>query len=240
MTTAWRVEEGGHDICVEDTWHKPWEVLAIACQELRREQEMTVEHLGTSPLPTKYGNFNFAGFGDKTLGKEHTAFWMGDISGEDVLCRVHRSCVTSEIGGAINCDCPEQVQEAMKEIAKEGRGVLVYLQDEGRGNGLRGKIAQLNGMFKWNGDEIEHVTDTVTAFEAAGYAGERGDYTAAVDILRFLGVRSVRLMTNNPEKIKALDEAGIPVIHRSHIMENVSEITRKDLQAKKDRLGHIL
>lgn len=227
----------------KELWEHPW----IVIETYEHEHEKLVERLGVAPLPTKHGDFTLVGYGDEATGEEHFALVKGDFmngslgDGEGVMVRVHSSCVTSEVFDAINCECPEQKEEALEKISKSDKGVLVYLHQEGRGNGTKGKLAQLANMFHFEDGHIVHDTDTDTAFKKAGYEGERRSFRIAGAILHDLGVISVHLMTNNPRKIEGVRDAGIEVIDREAIEIPASNgIIFADLAAKRDMLGHML
>jgi GTP cyclohydrolase II len=192
-------------------------------------------------LPTPHGEFTVVvyrtgqapGAGATAVGlqaEEHVAMVMGDVAGEDVLCRVHSSCFTGEVLGSQRCDCRAQLDAALARIAKAGRGVLVYLVQEGRGIGLGNKVRAYALQ--------DAGADTVDANLQLGFDPDHRDYDLAAGILRDLGVRSVRLMTNNPGKLAGLVAAGIPATHEPHWVEGHDEAADY-LAAKKNRLGHI-
>lgn len=178
--------------------------------------------------------FNMYVYGDKTTGEEHVALIKGIGNGDNVPIRVHSSCLTAETFHASNCDCHEQLEMALAITEKEGYGGIIWLHQEGRGNGLAGKVKQLKIMF-------EEGLDTVDAFEKAGYPKDQRDYTVAVDMLKNLGIKSIRLITNNPSKVKQLEELGIKITSIIPCeVTPLNEVVRKDLKAKKDKLGHNL
>ena len=193
-------------------------------------------------LPTPYGEFRVVvyrtgregGMGATALGlaeEEHVAMVLGDIAGTSVLTRVHSSCFTGEVLGSLRCDCRAQLDAALERIGAEGRGVLVYLVQEGRGIGLGNKVA----AYQLQDDGA----DTVDANLALGFDADHRSYDLAAGILRDLGVTSVRLMTNNPHKISGLEKAGVVVgAHESHWVE-ASEHSEGYLSTKKSKLGHI-
>lgn len=172
-------------------------------------------------------------YGDKTTGEEHVAVIKVIKDGENVPIRVHSSCLTAETFHASSCDCHEQLEIALTIAEKEGYGGVIWLHQEGRGNGLVGKAKQLKIM-------LEEGIDTVDAFAKAGYPRDQRDYSIAADMLKDLGVKSIRLITNNPSKIQQLSEMGIEVKGRIPCeVSSANEVVRKDLQAKKDKLGHL-
>ena len=164
-----------------------------------------------------------------------------------MLARMHSACRTNEVYHAINCECRKEKDEALREIAQEGRGVFVYLEQEGRGTGITGKMQQLDAMFEWKDGEIVQRTDeqgeridTDRAYKERGYPSEVRDFTCAAHILLSLGVHSVRLLTNNPLKIKALEDAGIVVVQNGIHIEPDNEVIASDLKSKAVNLGHII
>ena len=186
----------------------------------------------STKLMTKYGEFNINGYVDNE-GREHLALYMGDISnGEPVLCRVHSECLTGDALGSAKCDCGQQYDEAMKRIAKEGRGALLYMRQEGRGIGLINKLKayelQRQGM------------DTVEANLALGFPEDMRKYDKAAEILRDLGINRVRLMTNNPDKIHKLQELGIEITERVPIIVHHSHSADFYMHTKQEKMGHLL
>ncbi len=183
-----------------------------------------------SRLPTEHGEFAIVVFshGDD----EHVALVHGDVDGSsDLLCRVHSECLTGEVFGSLRCDCRAQLKLALELIAREGKGVVVYLRQEGRGIGLGNKILAYARQ-----DQGE---DTVTANESLGFAPDERDYENAAAILRTLGVKSVRLMTNNPDKATGLAAHGIKVAKRVAHWAGESEHNKDYLEVKRTRMGHI-
>ncbi len=183
-------------------------------------------------LMTRYGEFDIQGYTDME-GKEHLALYMGDISdGKPVLCRVHSECLTGDALGSAKCDCGQQYDEAMKRIAKEGRGILLYMRQEGRGIGLINKLKayelQRQGM------------DTVEANIALGFPEDMRRYDKAAEILKGLGADSIRLMTNNPDKIKKLEKCGIRVTERVPLIVEHSPCADFYMHTKQEKMGHLL
>lgn len=205
----------------------------------RKSHEQVVEKVAEAKLPTKYGDFKLVGFKDLITGAEHAALVMGDLqeaaaSGESVLCRVHSECLTGDAFGSLKCDCGEQFDAAMKKIAEEKKGVLVYLRQEGRGIGLLNKIKayalQDNGM------------DTVDANLALGLPADARDYYCGIQILRDLGVKKIKLMTNNPQKIYGLksDVHGLEITERVPLQLPVRTQDEFYMKTKAVRMGHML
>ncbi len=183
-------------------------------------------------LPTRYGSFRLYGYRDSATSREHVALAMGDVaSGEPVIARVHSECLTGDALGSRRCDCGEQYEEAMRRIAEAGRGVLVYLRQEGRGIGLVNKLRAYALQ--------DAGADTVEANETLGFRPDERDYSAGAEILRDLGVGKVLLMTNNPDKVQALSVGGIEVTARIPIVVSPNEWNLKYLRTKKDKMGHI-
>ena len=184
-------------------------------------------------LPTEYGSFKIKGYIDKLTGKEHIALTMGEFNGETpVLVRVHSECMTGDVFGSKKCDCGAQLKTALKKIAEEGCGALLYMRQEGRGIGIINKIKayglQQKGM------------DTVQANLALGFPEDMRDYYAAAAILKDLGIKKLRLMTNNPDKINSLSDMGIEVAERVPIEVKHSCEADFYMKIKKEKMGHIL
>lgn len=201
-----------------------------------------ITRYSTARLPTDHGEFqvvvyrtgNLAGPGGTAIGtgpEEHVAMVMGDVTGPSVLTRVHSSCFTGEVLGSKRCDCRAQLDAALARIAKEGRGVLVYLVQEGRGIGLGNKVRAYTLQDEGH--------DTVDANLALGFDADLRSYDLAASILKDLGVTSVRLMTNNPTKIAGLEQAGVVVDAQEPHWVETNEHSAAYLAAKKARLGHL-
>lgn len=233
-------------------WYEPWVAVALMNEVLQKEGESMVEEMGRAPLPTEFGDWTYVTFGDRTSGMHHELLIFGNIvegaldTGEAVLVRIHSSCRTNETYHAINCECRKELQEAMKMIQQEGRGIIVYMEQEGRGTGIAGKMAQLNGMFGWEDGKIVQKRDSITgeridtdrAYKDAGYPSECRDFSAAGEMLSKMGVKSVRLLTNNPRKIAGIENSGIPVTPVEIHIEPDNEIIASDLRSKAVNLGH--
>ncbi len=199
----------------------------------RRKTEMLVERVTESELPTKYGYFKAYGYVNKINGEHHVALVKGDVAnGEPVLCRVHSECLTGDAFGSLRCDCGEQLAEALRRIEKAGRGVLLYMRQEGRGIGLINKLR----AYKLQ----DQGMDTVEANLALGFKSDLREYGTGAEILADLGVKKMILMTNNPLKIKGLDGFGLEVVDRQPIEMTCNEKNEFYMYTKYKKMGHIL
>ena len=202
-------------------------VVPVITPRLKRHVELYSE----APLPTARGLFRAFVFRDP-FGAEHAALVLGDVGGEAVPVRVHSECITSEVFGSLKCDCRAQLDRALDLIADLGRGVLVYLRQEGRGIGLGNKIRAYALQAKGH--------DTYEANRLLGFPDDLRRYDAAAEILRQIGVRSVDLITNNPQKIAALTDAGIPVRSRIQLPSPANPHNVEYLRVKRERTGHLI
>lgn len=197
------------------------------------EKEILVERVVETKMPTRYGDFKMFGFINKLNGEHHVALVKGEINEKnEVLTRVHSECLTGDALGSKRCDCGEQYDAAMKRIAEEGCGILLYMRQEGRGIGLINKLKAYSIQDKG--------FDTVEANEMLGFPADMRSYDVAAAILKDLGVSKVNLMTNNPRKIDGLESYGIEIVNRVPIKMNHNEKNEFYLQTKKEKLGHML
>ncbi len=218
------------------TYGKQHDLKIISIKDLiafRKQQEQLIQRVAEASLPTRHGYFKIVGYEHKITGEEHIALVKGNIIGdESVLVRIHSECLTGDVLGSARCDCGDQLDEAMKRIREEGKGVIVYMRQEGRGIGLINKLKayalQDTGL------------DTVDANLALGFEEDLREYSVSAQILKDLGIHKVRLMTNNPEKIQGIEKYQIEVMERvpielPHHKDNVHY-----LKIKKERMGHLL
>ncbi len=213
-----------------------WDMKFITIKDLqnyRKCHEKLVEQVAVVNMPTKYGDFKACGFVNKLNGEHHVALVKGDIGdGKDVLCRVHSECLTGDTFGSLRCDCGQQFASAMTQIEKEGRGILLYMRQEGRGIGLINKLRAYELQ--------EQGMDTLEANIALGFAGDEREYYIGAQILRELGVKSMRLLTNNPDKVYQLSEFGLEITKRVPIQMDANDHDLFYLKTKQERMGHIL
>lgn len=208
-------------------------ITIAALKQYILDNGLYVDNVVTTTLPTDYGDFEISGFIDKRTGEHHIAMTMGDIGdGEDVLTRVHSECLTGDVFASHRCDCGHQYQAALKAISERGRGVLLYMRQEGRGIGLINKLK----AYKLQSEGM----DTVEANLALGFPDDMRKYDTAAYMLKSLGINSVELMTNNPQKIEGLEKYGIRVTERVPIEVAHSHTADFYMHTKKEKMGHIL
>lgn len=217
---------------IADTWN----LKIITIEDLiafRKQHEQHIQRITETRLPTEYGEFKIIGYTNTIDDKEHIALVRGDIStGGAMLTRVHSECLTGDIFGSLRCDCGPQLHKALQEIDKAGKGVLIYMRQEGRGIGLINKLKayhlQDNGL------------DTIEANENLGFLPDMRDYLIAAQILKDLNITQVKLMTNNPEKITALESYGIEVEKRVPLETALQEENERYMRTKYEKMGHFL
>lgn len=202
-------------------------------QEYRKYHDKLVSCEASPLLPTSYGEFRAYGYVNEVNGEHHVALVKGDIGdGEDVLVRVHSECLTGDVFGSLRCDCGDQLHSAMRQVDAEGRGIVLYMRQEGRGIGLINKLKayelQQQGM------------DTVEANLALGFEPDAREYYIGAQILHDLGVRTMRLLTNNPDKVYQLEEFGLRITERVPIQVDANDFDRRYLRTKRDKMGHLL
>lgn len=231
------MEEDGTMMQTPKIWElaKQYNLKFITIKDLQdycRVNEKHVVREAKAKMPTKYGEFDIYGYVNDITGEHHVALVKGDIGdGEDVLCRVHSECLTGDVFGSNRCDCGEQLAQAMKQIEKEGRGILLYMRQEGRGIGLINKLKAYELQ--------EQGFDTVDANIELGFAPDLREYWVGAQILRDIGVKSLQLLTNNPSKVYGLDGFGLQVKKRVPIEIPPQKYDLGYLRVKKDRMGHV-
>jgi 3,4-dihydroxy 2-butanone 4-phosphate synthase/GTP cyclohydrolase II len=213
--------------------HKLLMITIADLIQYRMRTEALVRHVASAALPTDHGDFRVSAYESIIDGETHVALVKGDISdGENVLVRVHSRCLTGDVFHSARCDCGPQLDAAMSRIAQEGRGVLLYLNQEGRGIGLSNKIRAYELQ--------DQGLDTVEANERLGFKPDQRDYGIGVQILREIGVRTMRLLSNNPRKLVGIEGYGLSISEWIPLEIPASESTRRYLKTKKDKLGHKL
>ncbi len=219
-----------------ETFAKKFDLKIVSVADLiayRYRHERLVTRVAEAKLPTQFGNFKVIAYKSSTDADEHLALVLGDVAtDEPVLVRVHSQCLTGDVFHSLRCDCGEQIDMAMKRIAEEGRGVVLYMRQEGRGIGIHNKIKayalQDKGM------------DTVEANLTLGFKADPRDYGIGAQILADLGVRNMRLMTNNPKKMSGLESYGLNIVEQLPITTKPNPHNRRYLQTKQKKLGHLL
>ena len=215
---------------------KKWDLKFITIKDIqnyRKRNEKLVECAAHTQMPTKYGEFKAYGYINMLNGEHHVALVKGEIGdGKDILCRVHSECLTGDVFGSLRCDCGDQLASAMTQIEKEGRGIILYMRQEGRGIGLMNKLKAYELQ--------EKGLDTYEANIALGFRGDQREYYIGAQILRDLGVKTIRLLTNNPDKIYQLKDFGMEISERVPIQMEATEYDEKYLMTKKEKMGHLL
>ena len=215
---------------------KKWKIPFLTIKDLqdyRKRHEKLVEQVTKTDMPTRYGHFTAYGYINKLNGEHHVALVKGEVGeGENLLCRVHSECLTGDTFGSLRCDCGQQLHAAMRQIEEEGRGILLYMRQEGRGIGLINKLRAYELQ--------EQGMDTLEANLALGFAGDEREYYIGAQILRDLGAKTLRLLTNNPDKVYQLQDFGMEILERVSIQAPANPHDIRYLRTKQNRMGHPL
>ena len=202
-------------------------------QDYRKRHEKLVEQVTKTDMPTRYGHFTAYGYINKLNGEHHVALVKGEVGeGGNLLCRVHSECLTGDTFGSLRCDCGQQLHAAMRQIEEEGRGILLYMRQEGRGIGLINKLRAYELQ--------EQGMDTLEANLALGFKGDEREYYIGAQILRDLGAKTLRLLTNNPDKVYQLQDFGMEIVERVPIQAPANPHDIRYLRTKQRRMGHLL
>lgn len=215
---------------------KKWKIPFLTIKDLqnyRKRHEKLVEQVTKTDMPTRYGHFTAYGYINKLNGEHHVALVKGEVGeGENLLCRVHSECLTGDTFGSLRCDCGQQLHAAMRQIEEEGRGILLYMRQEGRGIGLINKLRAYELQ--------EQGMDTLEANLALGFKGDEREYYIGAQILRDLGAKTLRLLTNNPDKVYQLQDFGMEILERVPIQAPANPHDIRYLRTKQNRMGHLL